>query len=133
MYVQLISTVNYMFIYILFSFFFIAFYDLDHFFSGETLLTRKLRRFEFRIYKLLGKRIIMHFVGSDIRSPEYLFWKDKNLVEFLNGNRSFPLTMPWQDALIKDSMDFADEILVSTPDLLAIIPSAKYYPVLIDF
>src|SRR5215213_6563928 len=38
-------------------------YDMFHFFSGETLLPRKLRRFELTIYKLFGKRIIMHFVG----------------------------------------------------------------------
>lgn len=107
-------------------------YDIFHFFSGETILTRKLRRFEFIVYKLLGKRIIMHFVGSDIRNPEYLFWKDENLIQFLEGDRSFPLTKPWQDSLIKDSLKFADAILVSTPDLLKIIPSASYYPVLID-
>lgn len=124
----------YVYLYTFFFFLYSLFrFDVFHFFSGETLLTRKLRRFEFKMYKLFGKRIVMHFVGSDIRSPEYLFWKDKNLMEFLNGNRGFPLILPWQDDLIKDTMDFADKILVSTPDLLAIIPTAKYYPVLIDF
>ena len=107
-------------------------YDIFHFFSGETILTYKLRRFEFRVYKLLGKRIVMHFVGSDIRNPHYLFWKNTNLISFLNGEKEFPRTLKWQDKLIKDSLQFADEILVSTPDLLANIPSATYFPVLID-
>jgi hypothetical protein len=31
-------------------------YDVFHFFSGETILTRKLRRFEFWIYKLFKKK-----------------------------------------------------------------------------
>lgn len=107
-------------------------YDIFHFLSGETILTRKLRPIEFYIYRLFGKRIVMHFVGSDIRNPGYLFWKDANLVPFLDGARSAPLTLPWQDKLIKDSLKYADSILVSTPDLLEIIPSARYYPVLID-
>ena len=107
-------------------------YDVFHFFSGETILTYKLRRFEFRLYKLFGKRIVMHFVGSDVRNPQYLFWKNKNLINFLNGDKEFPRTLKIQDELIKDSLEFANEILVSTPDLLSIIPSATYFPVLID-
>src|SRR5690349_6998590 len=36
-------------------------YDIFHFLSGETLLPRRLRRFEMFTYKLAGKRIVMHF------------------------------------------------------------------------
>ena len=123
----------YVYVYCLVFFIYSLFrYDVFHFFSGETILTYKLRRFEFRVYKLFGKRIIMHFVGSDVRNPQFLFWKNTNLMSFLNGERDFPRTLKWQDELIKDSLEFADEILVSTPDLLAIIPSATYFPVLID-
>src|SRR5262245_62168787 len=38
-------------------------YDIFHFISGETLLTRKLRHWELMAYKILGKRVVMHFVG----------------------------------------------------------------------
>lgn len=108
-------------------------YDVFHFFSGETILTRKLRRFEFYVYKLLGKRVVMHFVGSDVRNPEYLYWKNENLISYLKGEKFLKKTKPWQDALIKDSLKYADYILVSTPDLLENVPGAHYYPVVIDF
>ena len=108
-------------------------YNTFYFLSGETILTRKLRHIEFKIYKLLNKKVIMHFVGSDIRDPNYVIWKEKNIVGYLNGKKTHQITQSWQDKLIADSLFYANEILVSTPDLLKIIPSAKYYPVVIDF
>lgn len=108
-------------------------YDIFHFFSGETILTRKLRRFELMTYKLFGKRVVMHFVGSDIRSPKYIYWKEENIHQVLLGIDNFQKTLPWQEKLIQDAEKYADHILVSTPDLLSIIPKAIYYPVLIDY
>jgi hypothetical protein len=107
-------------------------YDIFHFISGETLLTRKLRHWEFRVYKLFGKRVIMHFVGADIRSVPYTQWKEKNIFQYLQGKDDFPKSEPWQKKLIRDAEQFADYILVSTPDLLELIPSAHYFPVLLD-
>lgn len=107
-------------------------YDIFHFISGETLLTRKLRPLELRIYKLFGKRIVMHFVGSDIRSPQYIYWKEKNIQKFLAGTDDFPKSLSWQKKLIRDSEKYADYILVSTPDLKTLIPKAEYYPVMLD-
>lgn len=110
-------------------------YDIFHFLSGETILTRKLRRFELAIYKFFGKRIIMHFVGADIRSSKYTKWKNDHIEDFLsNKTEDFPpLTESWQNKLVADSIKYANEIIVSTPDLLKIIPKAKFYPVVIDF
>ena len=107
-------------------------YDIFHFLSGETILTRKLRRFEFKMYKLFGKRIIMHFVGADIRSVPYLDWKSKHLYEYLKGEKGVPLTEKFQDKLISDTRKYADCIIVTSPDLLEIIPEAKFFPVLLD-
>ncbi len=118
-----------------FGFFIFALFRFNtfYFFSGETLLTRKLRPIEFKIYQLLGKRIIMHFVGSDIRDPHFLFWKSDHLIDFINGKAKVPeLSSNWQKRLIADSLKHANSILVSTPDLLSIVPSAIYYPVMID-
>lgn len=111
-------------------------YDVFHFLSGELLLNRKLRRFELMIYKLFGKRVIMHFVGADIRSSKYLSWKNENIHAFLRDEKSSDipsLSEPYQLKLIREAEKYADEILVSTPDLIKIIPSAKFFPVLIDF
>lgn len=107
-------------------------YDIFHFLSGETLLTRKLRPLEFWIYKKLGKRIVMHFVGSDIRSEKYLYWKNENIYKFLEGVTDYPMTLSWQDKLIADSKKYADYILVSTPDLKEIISESEFYPVMLD-
>ena len=107
-------------------------YDIFHFFSGETLLTRKLRRAELMIYKLLGKRVIMHFVGSDIRSLVFEAWKVKNIKHFLDGENDFPKKLPWQIKLTADAEKYADYILVSTPDLLELVPKAEYYPIMLD-
>jgi hypothetical protein len=107
-------------------------YDVFHFISGETLLTRKLRHLELMIYKIVGKKIIMHFVGVDIRSADYIQWKEKNIFQYLQGKDDFRKTERWQTKLISDAEKFADYILVSTPDLLELIPSAHYFPVLLD-
>jgi len=108
-------------------------YDIFHFLSGETILPRKARSFEFLVYKLLGKRLIMHFVGSDIRSKKYLEWKGENIEKYLhNGLKEFPISELHQLKLIKDSLKYSYCILVSTPDLLEIIPSAIYFPALLD-
>jgi hypothetical protein len=124
-----------LFLYI-YSFFFFLYslfrFDIFHFISGETILTRKLRRIELKIYKLLGKCVIMHFVGSDIRDEDYLVWKTENIFSFLSGEDKEIKSSKWQKKLIKDAEEFADYIIVSTPDLLELIPTAKYYPVVID-
>ena len=47
--------------------------DLFHFYFGLTLLPKSL---QFPLLRLLGKRSVMHFLGSDIRGkpPEQLDW-----------------------------------------------------------
>ena len=119
---------------IAFVFFFYALFKFNtfYFFSGETILTRKLRRLEFKIYRFFNKKVIMHFVGSDIRDPNYLYWKANHIHDFLSGKINRSLSTNWQLELINDSKDFANHILVSTPDLLEIIPQATYYPVVIN-
>ncbi len=107
-------------------------YDVFFFLSGETLLTRKLRPLEFRLYKLLGKRVVMSFVGADIRSPKYLQWKNDHIYEYLQGAVEPKKTEPFQDKLIRDARKFAEKIFVSTPDLLDIIPEAEFFPVMLD-
>jgi hypothetical protein len=96
-------------------------YDVFYFFSGETLLTYALRPFELRIYRLFGKKIIMHFVGADIRNSGYLFWLNHHFEEYLNGNKleGAPTKHTTkQRKLVMLAERFADKVFVSTPDLL---------------
>lgn len=123
----------YVYCYITFFFIYALFrYDIFHFLSGETILTRKLRRFELATYKLFGKKVIMHFVGSDIRSENYLNYKNTNIKDFLDKKIVRNKTEKWQDRLIKDANKYSFKIIVSTPDLLNIIPNAIYYPVVVS-
>lgn len=110
-------------------------YQVLHFFSGETILPWKLRGFELACYKLFGKKIIMHFVGSDIRSEDYLKEKNDHLEEYLNGKYGLktPISSQLQKKLINQARKNSATILVSTPDLLEIIPEATYIPVFLDF
>lgn len=120
------------FISFVFFIFALARYNTFYFLSGETILTRRLRKLEFRIYKLLRKKIIMHFVGSDIRNPNHLKWLNQNIDRLSPKIDKNAPPLDWQSKLISDTLMFADHILVSTPDLLQILPNAKYYPVMID-
>lgn len=120
------------FISFVFFIFALARYNTFYFLSGETILTRRLRKLEFRIYKLLRKKIIMHFVGSDIRNPIHLKWLNQNIDCLTSKMKKHAQPLDWQAKLISDSQKYADHILVSTPDLLHIVPTAEYYPVMID-
>jgi hypothetical protein len=84
------------------------------------------------MYKWFGKQVIMHFVGCDIRSLDYSHWKAIHIQEYLAGVDAFPKSESWQKKLIRDAVQYADTILVSTPDLKEIIPQATYFPVLLD-
>ncbi len=110
-------------------------YHIFHFISGETILPWKLRGFELACYKLLGKKIIMHFVGSDIRSEEYLKEKNDHLQAYLKGEYTLktPVSSAIQKKLIEQARKNAATLIVSTPDLLEIIPEATYLPVFLDF
>jgi hypothetical protein len=110
-------------------------YNIFHFISGETILPWKLRGFELACYKLFGKKIIMHFVGSDIRNEEYLKEKNDHLQAYLKGEYALktPISSSIQKKLIEQARKNATTLIVSTPDLLEIIPEATYLPVFLDF
>jgi len=107
-------------------------YSHFYFLSGETLLTRKLRPMELRIYKILGKKVIFHFVGSDIRDPDFIRWKANHINDYLLDPPGREKSKAWQKKLIADAEKYADQIFVSTPDLLELCPSAQYFPLVLD-
>lgn len=116
-------------------------YDTFFLMSGETLLTRRTRRLEFRIYRLLRRRLVISFVGADIRSSGYLGRKEallrdrqqpENDADVSRAIAAEPVSEPWQRRLVEDAVRFADAIAVSTPDLLTLVPGARHLPVTID-
>jgi hypothetical protein len=112
-------------------------YDILYFIAGETLLTRKLMAWELKWYKKRRKKIIMHFVGSDIRNEEYTKYKNAHIEEYYEGKtiNMPPKQTEWQKKLCAIALQYADMILVSTPDLLEFFdhnPKVKYFPVMLD-
>ena len=89
-----------------------------------------------------SKKIILHYHGTDIRGL-----KNKNNQIFFNiqntktraksfgakvKNRLRLIQMGYYQPLQTESQKLADEILVSTPDLLSLLPDAKYLPNPVD-
>ncbi len=107
-------------------------FDVFHFFYGRSLSPGYL---DLPLLKRLGKRIIVHFRGSDIRSERWLshsverkFAKASALEEDEFPDRSTAAQVRrmqvWQR--------HADRILVSIPELLDILPSATVFQQSLD-
>jgi glycosyltransferase involved in cell wall biosynthesis len=96
-------------------------FDVFHFHNDRSLLPFLL---DLPILKILGKKIVFEFHGSDIRPP-FSFSRPGS---FLRKSA----------ILIKQRISktiigiFADAKVVTTPDLLEYVPSAHFIPVAID-
>ena len=82
-------------------------FDVFHFHYGRTLLPLNL---DLWVLKILGKKIIFHFHGSDIRANLKTSKQSKT-----------------QKRKIQRAKKFADKIIVSTPDLLEWAPKGSVY------
>ena len=102
-------------------------YDIFHFFFGNSLLPAGL---DLPWLKRLGKKVLVHFHGSDIRNSR-LFQYEENIV-LGKPATSPPIQKPWQRRSLERWRRYADVMLVSTPDLLRIAPEAKLVQQAID-
>ena len=106
-------------------------YDIFHFFWGESLLGFwRFHLVDLPILKLFRKRIIPHFRGRDIVNPEYFDFLSLK-VSGKNAN-SVQISRPNQLKKIQKWIKYSDELLVSTPNLLTLVPNAKISPQVID-
>lgn len=101
-------------------------YDIYNFRFGQSLLPWNL---DLPILKLLGKKVIMIFNGSDIRQLDR-FQNDKY-------NRILVGNLKRKNSKFKDFRRrfrvwwvsrFSNEVVVTTPDLLQFAPNAKFIP-----
>lgn len=101
--------------------------------SGENILTHKLLGLELWTYKLFGKKVVMHFVGSDIRNTNYLIWKNFHAAG-KTSEPAPPLQSPLQIKRCQLAEKYASKILVSTPDLLQFFSHGRaiHIPVFLD-
>lgn len=106
-------------------------YDVFYFFWGVSLLNIwRFHNLDLPVIKFLGKKIVIHFRGTDVVNIQYY----KNLL----ANRiraeidhKIPRSRPDQIRKIKIWEKYADHILVSTPDLLFVSPRALLFPQII--
>src|SRR3989304_9419354 len=91
-------------------------FDIFHFYFGLSLLPFHL---DLPILKLLGKKIVFHFRGSDIRNPNY--------VKQLGRGSNVPITTLKQRINLLIIKLFSDKNLVSTPDLIELVGEKAFY------
>jgi hypothetical protein len=110
--------------------------DIIHIHSWEELVVR--------IRKAFGnsKKIILHYHGTDIRGLKNKKRADLSTVKNMKikakfyavkvRNRLRLIQMGYYESLRTESQKLADDILVSTQDLLLLLPHAKYLPNPVD-
>ena len=110
--------------------------DIIHIHSVEELVIK--------IRKALGnsKKIILHYHGTDIRGLKnknnqnlFTIQNTKNRAKSFAAkvkNRLRLIQMGYYKPLQTESQKLANQILVSTPDLLLLLPHAKYLPNPVD-
>ncbi|MBI3178939.1 MAG: hypothetical protein HYZ27_04720, partial [Deltaproteobacteria bacterium] len=87
-------------------------FDFFHFFFGRSLLPRF---FDLRLLRLRKAHIISHFRGSEVRNKEW--------VKAVAGSgQPVPKQTEAQKRLVERWRRYASSLLVSTPDLLELVP-----------
>ncbi len=94
-------------------------FDVFHFQYGKTLF---ISNHDLSVLKLFKKKILMHFHGSEIRNPQYLVAKGKS------SSVVPPMMTSEQTSRLNFLRKYVDKFIVSTPDLLKLIPEADYLP-----
>lgn len=110
----------------------LTYFDVFHFFFGVSFWSFwRFHKIDLPILKLFKKRIVVHFRGSDIidKHTFYDYLKKVNSWEEID-----PKIMSRRDQLakIRKWSKYADVLLVSTPNLVELVPNAKVSPQLID-
>lgn len=93
-------------------------FDIMHFHGGSTLFKGY---FDLPLYRLLGKKTVMHFHGSEIRNPQVIIARGE-------GGKVLPIQTAEQVARLEFLRRHIDKFIVSTPDLLDIVPESVYLP-----
>ena len=104
-------------------------YDIFHFFFGRSLLPKHL---DLPLLKRLGKKIFVHFRGSDIRNRKWLTAVVEQQLLGRSAPRSTPRSTSTQVRRLEIWRRYADRIFVSIPELTEIAPDALVVQQAID-
>lgn len=106
-------------------------YQVFHFFWGVSLWSWwRFHLLDLPILRLMRKKIVVHFRGLDVIDIKYFdYLREKNRGVQLNKPA---LSRPDQVKRVKKWLRYADVVLVSEPDLFAVVPQATLSPQVID-
>jgi hypothetical protein len=99
-----------------------AHFDIFHFFHGFSLLPHRL---DLPLLRSTRGKVVAHFRGGDVRSREWLLAQNE-------GRTALPLQTTEQARAVDRWGRYASCMLVSTPDLLELVPGALWIPQMID-
>ena len=112
--------------------------------SADIIHIHSVEQLVIKIRKVFGnsKRIILHYHGTDIRGLKNKNNPNSSTIQNTKTrtksfaakvkNRLSLIQMGYYKSLRTESQKLANEILVSTPDLLLLLPHAKYLPNPVD-
>ncbi len=92
-------------------------FDVFHFFFGQSLLPGGA---DLPILKALGKTVLMHYHGSDVRDTFGRYGTPIKAGQWASG--------PKQQRMIARYRRYCHRLLVSTPDLIDLVPEATWIP-----
>lgn len=106
-------------------------YDVFHFFWGVSLWNWwRFHLLDLPLLKAFGKKVVVHFRGLDIVDIKYFdYLREKNRGSDVEKPQ---LSRPDQQTKLKKWLRYADTVLVSEPDLFAVVPNAILSPQVID-
>ncbi len=106
-------------------------YDIFHFFWGVSLWSWwRFHLLDLPLLKLFRKKVIVHFRGLDIVDIAYFdYLREKSRGQ--NASEP-PMSRPDQLARLRKWLRYADRVLVSEPDLFAVVPNATLSPQVVD-
>ena len=98
----------------------VARHDVYHFHFGRTLIPP--HNFDLPLYRALGKKLVFHYHGCDIRSRAHMLATHTRST----CTECDPFCIPKRQARIhREAAAYAHAELVSTPDLLESVPTAR--------
>ena len=108
-----------------------TFYDIFHFFFGQSLYDASvLRHADVRLLRRLGKKVFVHFRGSDVISGRYVDYMRATALG--STIREPPISDERQKRSLAVWKHFAHRLMVSYPLLLKAVPDAVLVSQAID-
>jgi hypothetical protein len=106
-------------------------YDVFYFFWGQSFIhIGRFHNLDLFILKILGKKVYVHFRGTDVINIDY--YKIYRSKDHELGLNHIPFQRPDQKYMVMKFLRYADKVFISTPDLGFTTERAILFPQSID-